>query len=217
VSPKRGTRSRKDGRNEPFSNCAANAARWGDHGAVGSYQFNFQGEPFAALVNIWNGRKWQLVSTPRPGTDSTLSAVSCVSRTACMAVGSYVDARKAGHEVALRLSGGKWRVVPMPGGVGFLVPGDPIYIVGPSSVSCSSAASCLAVGSFPAAHGPQEVADVWNGTAWRQTKPAGPATGLAAVSCTSPAFCLAVGQDANLALTESWNGHAWKLLTEPNP
>ena len=136
-----------------------------------------------------------------------------------MTVGNYSDARNHGHNVAVRWTGTSWRVLKMPGGFG-VGPAPPGTFSGPDSVSCSRASSCVAVGSFfTSASGPQgsELAVVWNGKSWRRTSPGGPPSGLVRVSCTRPAFCMAVGTDANLALTERWNGHRWQVLSESNP
>lgn len=177
--------------------------------AVGVY-----GDPTVfALANIWNGRSWRLVASPAPGGGRYLTAVSCLPRTGCMAVGSYFDTTGA-HNLAERFNHGTWQVITMPGNDATLGPG-------PASVSCSRPTSCVAVGGSGAGepHLPTVTAQVWNGTSWQSANPASPAgpAFLASVSCTSPKFCIAVGQNGNLALTERWNGHTWKQLTEANP
>jgi hypothetical protein len=181
--------------------------------AVGTYSNSFEGVPAKTFVNVWNGHRWQLHAAPAPGTDSILTSISCVRPGACMAVGNYIDASKAGHNLALRLSGGNWRVIAMPGGTG---PEDPEGINGPASISCSSATSCVAVGDDEPDLG-SEAALVWNGKSWKLTKPAPDANDLASVSCATPAFCLAVGAEANVQLTERWNGRTWTVLRETNP
>ena len=62
-----------------------------------------------------------------------------------------------------------------------------------------------------------EAALVWNGKSWKLTKAAPDANDLASVSCATPAFCLAVGAEANVQLTERWNGRSWTVLRETNP
>ena len=181
--------------------------------AVGTYSNSFEGVPAKTFVNVWNGHRWQFDAAPAPGTNSILTSISCVRPAACMAVGNYIDASKAGHNLALKLSGGKWRVVAMPGGTG---PEDPEGINGPASVSCSSATSCVAVGDDEPDLG-SEAALVWNGRSWKLTKAAPDANDLASVSCATPTFCLAVGAEANVQLTERWNGRTWTVLRETNP
>ena len=60
--------------------------------AVGSY--NNRAGRGRALVERWNGTKWSIQPTPNPASaiGSGLSAVSCPSATACMALGSSRDA-----------------------------------------------------------------------------------------------------------------------------
>jgi hypothetical protein len=149
--------------------------------------------PARTFVNVWNGHHWQLQATPAPGTNSILTSISCVRPAACMAVGNYIDASKTGHNLALELHGGKWRVIAMPGGPG---PENPEGINGLASVSCSAATSCVAVGDDEPDLG-SEGAQVWNGKSWKLTKSAPGANDLASVSCATPAFCLAVGAQAN--------------------
>ncbi|MGD0085295.1 MAG: hypothetical protein ABSD78_19215 [Acidimicrobiales bacterium] len=45
------------------------------------------------LAEAWNGTKWAVEPTPNPtgAENSGLSAVSCISATACTAVGTYVN------------------------------------------------------------------------------------------------------------------------------
>ncbi len=86
-------------------------------------------------------------------------------------------------------------------------------------LSCSSPSSCLAVGF--ANNGDSEVAEAWNGHAWRSVTPAAPAGSTFAlfegVDCTSSHMCVAVGgydQGSDfLPLAEKWNGSSWKRLT----
>jgi hypothetical protein len=81
-----------------------------------------------------------------------------------------------------------------------------------ASVSCTSAASCMAVAGG--------LGDRWNGARWSVVpirKPAartGPS--LNAVSCTAPTSCMAVGNFANKGLlAEHWNGTAWTMIPVP--
>jgi hypothetical protein len=180
--------------------------------AVGNYSNDPRGDTSFSLANVWNGRKWRLISSPAPGYYSTFSAVSCVRHGGCMAVGNDQD-QNGNHNIAMRWNGRKWRVITMPGGVGS-GPGLFLGDAGPVSVSCSRASNCMAVGTiYNRQH--DEVAVVWNGKAWRLTEPVGTAS-FAGVSCLTPRFCMAVGQEVNLTLSEIWNGRSWRLLKSPN-
>src|SRR5262249_51052316 len=91
-------------------------------------------------------------------------------------------------------NGTSWHFVPMATPTG----GQVISLNG---VSCTSASACTAVGSyFTRNAGPLNLAETWNGTAWRvPATPSPNAQGrnqLNSVSCTSPRACTAVGVDA---------------------
>ena len=101
-----------------------------------------------------------------------------------------------------------------------------------SNVSCASASTCVLV--YNANAGPQIAggtdstgaaagADIWNGTSWQATSPAGIVGELNGVSCASATNCMIVGAGIGSgsgrggALAESWNGTTWIPLTPPNP
>jgi hypothetical protein len=89
-----------------------------------------------------------------------------------------------------------------------------------AGVSCTSPASCTAVGNSVNGAGVQvALAERWNGNGWMITlnpSDAPPDSSLSGVSCT-PRGCMAVGQSNGMTLSEWWNGTAWKLLPTPNP
>jgi hypothetical protein len=101
---------------------------------------------------------------------------------------------------------------------------------GIDSVSCTSATSCTAVGSFENTSGITDtLAEAWNGTSWhKQTTPnpaadtdsaASPA--LTGVSCPVAGFCEAVGSyesgTTGVLLAETWNGTSWTIQSVPSP
>jgi hypothetical protein len=148
--------------------------------------------------------------------DSVLTAVSCTSRRACVAVGYFKN--KSGRSFALveRWNGVRWSIQSNP------ADSRPSVL---SGVSCTSATACTAVGSAPpfdAAGGVgAPLVERWDGSSWsiEATKvfAFGPGFGggLSGVSCASRAFCAAVG---NWGLPESsllgrWNGRAWSWVT----
>ena len=94
------------------------------------------------------------------------------------------------------------------------------------SVSCSSAASCTAVGNYINVSGLSvTLAEAWNGTTWQKQVTPNPAGGgspsLFGVSCPSANFCEAVGvyyvSASAFMLAEVWNGSSWKATILPNP
>ncbi len=154
------------------------------------------------LAEAWNGTSWTVEPMPEPSGGGSLSAVSCISATACMAVGKFEN----GGTLAERWSGNAWAVVTTP---------EPQKGASLSGVSCVSATTCVAVGESESGGG---LVEGWDGTRW--TVEHGPAAiPLLAVSCSSTVACMAVGQSLHAVappvLTERWNGRKW--TGEPLP
>jgi hypothetical protein len=197
--------------------------------AVGSYvkPFNPLVQPRqAALVERWNGKLWKIQRTPSPAgasplTNMSLSSVTCMSRTVCIAVGSYTDSAGTGVALAERFNGERWRIEDTPDPAG-------ATSITLSGVSCSSRMACTTVGSF-ANPATIEVtfAEAWNGTSWRIQSTRNPLSGasrgaLNGVSCTSATACTAVGSYTNTsgtqtALAEGWDGTSWRIQPTPDP
>ena len=188
------------------------------------------GSVYFTLAEAWNGSTWTVLPTPtpsNPGGGAMLNAVSCVSSTDCMAVGeSLVFNTTIGnlveHPLAESWNGTAWTTVPTPA---LAHSGATL-----SGVSCTSASSCMAVGSEGFPRNPTEftLAESWNGTAWsfvstpRPLTPGG--TALNQVSCTSAAACMAVGYfgysngfGTSLTLAEAWNGVSWRRVGTATP
>jgi hypothetical protein len=177
------------------------------------------------LAEAWNGRTWQIEPTPNESgaPNSVLSAVSCTSKSHCVAVGSSV-ASDTGPEVTLAevWDGHAWTIQSTPNPAG----ASTATLL---AVSCAVARACTAVGYSTNAltNVSTPFVEVWNGHAWTiqsTPDPAGsPFTQLGGVSCTSANACIAVGYsfgpfDATLdSLTEAWDGHAWTIQPTPNP
>jgi hypothetical protein len=166
----------------------------------------------ATLAEVWNGTAWSISTTPNPARAATsaLSGVSCLSATACTAVGYYVDP-SSGVDATLveQWNGTAWSIQypENPTGGGVL-----------SGVSCI-AGTCTAVG-----HSGQNapLAEEWTGTgsAWVIQPTVNPAAGgtLSSVSCTAAGACSAVGQSGSATLAEAeWKGTAWSIQSMPNP
>ncbi|HEX4490891.1 MAG TPA: hypothetical protein VH914_06765 [Acidimicrobiia bacterium] len=167
-----------------------------------------------ASADTWNGAEWTPSTVPGPGGYSELDGVSCVSATWCMAAGR--GSRDAFFE---RFDGSKWTLVAAP----MSLHGNAMY-----DVSCTSETHCVAVGvtfSCRTCHMATTRAETWDGEQWTATHAPpnlpGGANVLLHVSCGAPDRCLAVGQHdegaSNDPLVEQWNGHRWKLLTDPVP
>jgi hypothetical protein len=192
--------------------------------AVG-YYVNSSGTQLT-LAEQWNGTAWtiQTNSTPSGATSSSLAGVSCTSPSACTAVGYYVNSSGTQLTLAEQWDGTTWTIqtTPTPSGV---------TSSSLSGVSCTSASTCTAVGTYSTGPGTQlTLAEHWNGGTWTiQTTPnPSPATSsvLSDVSCTSATGCTAVGSyqyNTSTApvtsgmLAEQWNGGAWTVEPTPAP
>jgi len=178
------------------------------------------------LAEAWNGRTWQIESTPNPSgaPNSALFAVSCTSKSHCVAVGSSVasDGGPPGATLVEVWDGHAWTIQPTPNPTG----ASTTALLG---VSCALTTACTAVGYSTNAltNVTTSLVEVWNGDAWTiqpTSDPAGsPFSQLDGVSCTSANACVAVGYSfgpflATLeSLTEAWDGHAWTIQPTPNP
>jgi hypothetical protein len=195
--------------------------------AVGSYgNADFD---VVALGESWNGKTWTASgpSAPAGALSAALQSVSCVSPTACVAVGWYMQAN--GYPVGLAESwnGKKWTDVPLPksGGYGELF-----------TVSCISSRYCLATGvadgSAPVNSKGTPSSAVWNGKSWSFKKVPVPPKGggstatsmLQGARCLSATDCVAVGQlilgddeQYQYGFSGFWNGKTWKIVANDPP
>ena len=188
--------------------------------AVGSYLTGTTGK---TLVEHWNGSTWSIVTTPNPSgaIDASFSGVSCPGANNCYAVGSY-DNSTTGKTLVEHWNGSTWSIVATPS------PSGATY-ASLSGVSCPSATSCFAVGSYSTATTDKTFVQRWNGSSWSIVATPIPSgalfENLAGVTCTSPASCYAVGGYVSNStagftfgtLVEYWNGTSWSIVSSPNP
>lgn len=198
--------------------------------AVGQYAV---AHGFHPLVDVERHSAWSEVVVPLPAfansekPDAELSAVSCTTGTSCVAVGSVVDASGRQHALLESESGGAWRSITVPLPAGATTTDDGLV-----GVSCPTASSCVAVGSYSTATkgdvGPLVVVDA-SGTWSAVTAPLpGDADTsarddpLLAVSCRSGPDCTAVGSYASTtngeeALMETDTDGTWSDTPVPLP
>jgi hypothetical protein len=163
-----------------------------------------------SLVEHWDGRTWNLVSTPNPVGYNWLADVACVSSTDCWIAGGQGAGSTGNYNsfqdgYFLHWDGTAWRVVatPMPNG----------SHEQPISVRCLSGNECWSVGTRISASGgaPSPIAFLWNGQSWSgQPIPVPPvptpppdyrggvntSAQIIAISCPAPTMCTAVGSSA---------------------
>ena len=180
--------------------------------AVGSF-INEAGKG-ATLGERWNGSAWSRMSTVNPSgfANASLDAVSCTSRTACEAVGTQ-DNGTGAMTLAEVWNGTNWLIQPTPNPTG-------ASIRSMTSISCSTASACIAIGSVFGFGGPSAFVESWDGSAWSIQSVYG---SLSGVSCTSGTACIGVGSTidigtgAQVTLAEAWDGSQWSVQPTPNP
>jgi hypothetical protein len=114
--------------------------------AVGFYAVK-SGE-WRPLAERWNGTTWSVQEPPIIGKETDdLTAVSCTSATACVAVGRFVNNSKDERSVAEMWNGTKWTAEEpeFPAGAGRL---GELW-----GVSCVSSTVCMAGGFFETSSG----------------------------------------------------------------
>jgi hypothetical protein len=174
------------------------------------------------LVESWNGESWTLVTVPTPSGAKLMGlyGVSCVSSTACMAVGSWTANAEGLEDKPLVESwnGSAWTLKTATEPSGALHSGL-------AGVSCSSSTACMAVGGYeasPMGSGQKAMIEQWNGSGkgseWTVSTPAPTGaqwSALKGVSCDSATECTAVGAygtgSAPKTLVARWNGSEWSI------
>ena len=93
------------------------------------------------------------------------------------------------------------------------------------AVSCTSPASCVAVGIYSSRPTARTLVQAWDGASWSVVPSPSPGRGyynvLNGVSCASAVRCIAVGDydspSDNRTLVEAWDGVAWSVVPSPSP
>ena len=181
-------------------------------------------QPYGALVvqfkkNLFSYE--QKAPSPSGGTEIDLLSVSCAGKKDCIAVGSYLDSSNATNALSEQWNGKSWQLLTLPTPAGSTSSAL-------SAVSCATADSCMAVGTFTGASGTATpLAYDWDGSAWTiESSPAIPKGSSSAefsgVSCLPSIGCIAVGSYAStsspsVALAESWDGASWTVRSAAIP
>src|SRR5215472_10686948 len=163
------------------------------------------------LAEQWNGSKWRIlpIPSPRGAAWSNLFGVSCVSPSACEAVGTTASRSGALTALAERWNGSSWQIQHAPS----LAAGGQL-----NGVSCTSRSACTAVGGTPFGTPRRVLVERWNGTSWQiQSAPSPAGAFLSGVACTSSAVCTAVGGSNTGTLAERWDGTTWRTQATANP
>ncbi len=173
--------------------------------AVGHY-VNGSGTTLT-LAEQWNGSKWELRTplNPSGAVEASLHDVSCAGPSDCWSVGESKESGKEKISLVEHWNGSAWTIQSLP------EPGKSL-----TSVSCSSASWCMAIGDGL-------TTERWNGSTWlRQTASSvGESPTLKTIFCGNQSACTAVGayqSEGNaVALAEHWDGNEWTIQSTPEP
>jgi hypothetical protein len=167
------------------------------------------------------GATWRLTpspSTPSPFVIDFLNGVSCTSPTHCVAAG-FAAGPTAMESRALieTLDDGTWTITPSTD------TGSPLNEL--YGVSCSSPASCIAVGDTGTIGSQSTLIETLSGGKWRITPSPSTASSLNTLYyswCSSSSSCVATGYAMNSAgtraitLIENMDGGDWRIVPSPN-
>jgi hypothetical protein len=187
----------------------------------------------ASLIPASQPGTWTAAEAPLPANAASEPAamangagVSCPSASFCVAVGSYLDTSGGDDGLLLTWSGGEWTAAQAPLPANAAENPATAYL---DSVSCASAAFCVAVGSYADTSGNWDgMLLTWSGGEWTAAQAPVPANALGdpyqylnAVRCPSASFCAAVGTyyagQFPALQTLIWSGGAWTAAQAPLP
>jgi hypothetical protein len=165
----------------------------------------------------WDGSKWSAM--PKTPGEGTVGSVSCVSASFCVAVGGkFVSAENRYRTIGMKWDGKEWTAMTT------VEPAEYEYNVDLNDVSCTSATSCIAVGSYriDGSHF-GGLSERWDGKEWSINSVPAPEGEYASegslkdISCAGsngPSMrCMAI----NFQATWYWDGEKWTLIKSPKP
>lgn len=171
------------------------------------------------LTEILVGNTWTITSLTAPSVapNSSPSALSCVSATACFSVGNYTTTLGNSTAIAHTWNGTAWTLHEP------LVPKG-AKMTRALGVACASVAlkPCVEVGSYVQSTGTEALlAEEWNGSEWAIQEPLSPKEGknasLVSIGCELKiGTCEAVGSYVSSGgektpLIEQWKSGKWSL------
>jgi hypothetical protein len=203
---------------------------------VGQSVAGFAGGNREALAESWNGTSFSLLPAPPDAGD--LLGVSCVSASACVAVGdanvqsvaaidswngsgwtsqaaavgatelTAISCATATDCMALGVNEANGAIAEFFNGTSWTLEPLPAK-ANPIAIDCPTVTRCIAVGTG--------TIDYWNGTTWSAQSGVSSREQLDAVSCLTASSCMAVGDQAARMLAEYWNGNRWTAQRPPIP
>ena len=194
--------------------------------ALGSYADSITNNQ--GFFETQSGGTWTPTEAPLPANDAVekegaINVVTCPETGSCVAAGFYTDTSGVGQGLIETRSRGTWTASEAP----TLANASGISLV---SVACSSAASCVAVGSFSDTTGNfSGLIETRSHGTWTPSAaplPANvaldPQAGLGAISCAGKRSCVAVGDYHDTGgtlqgLIEMSSGGTWTTSEAPLP
>jgi hypothetical protein len=182
--------------------------------------------PEQALIDHWNGSRWQLVPGP-PKNRYGLSGVAALSAKNVWAVGETGVSTPTGgglRTLTIHWNGKAWKRVPSPNPTTSMT-SSANFNDTLAAVAGSSARDVWAVGQYyvtaNGTRGSRSLVLHWDGSSWKQVLTPDPltpghASSLNGVAAPSARGVWAVGsvnrRGAGHALTEFWNGARWRIV-----
>jgi hypothetical protein len=165
------------------------------------------------LAEEWNGKSATIEPTANPvgGVSIVLRGVSCASSSVCFAVGSYYQ-NYVGSKILERFNhiNRSWATQPAPS-----PPGATNLVL--NGVSCASATSCIAVGSYYNASFVQlPFVEAWNGSTWAIQSAAIPTGSQGSELDADTDFLSSVSVPHGAIVGYSVNGAFFHALVEHN-
>ncbi len=215
-----------------FSVTCSNAS---DCWAVGD-DLDGQQNPLNGIIYHWDGSQWSQSATAASGQAfDQFASVACSSSSDCWAVGyagpdqlqynflpGVAPSVVGAAALVEHWDGTDWSIVPTPAA-------SPPLGQDLTSVTCSDASDCWAVGSTMDASGNPSASLVehWDGSAWTITPsldPLTPANILTSVTCLDASSCWATGATNTASgqnttptpYVENWDGSSWSVEPSPN-
>ncbi len=163
-----------------------------------------------ATAYRWTGSAMRRLSVPAPAHSrgAQLGGVSCASATSCVAVGNYTGAGGRSLPYSATWTSGSWKIRTARSIRG---KGTTTF----EAVSCTSPASCVAVG-VAVRPGSTAFAERYAAGAWSVLRIAPRRrSAFYSVSCPAASACVAAGQSGTRSLIERWNGTRWLAQAVP--
>jgi hypothetical protein len=183
---------------------------------VGGNAVSGNGATAVSLLAAWNGKAFvpQQVAEPAGHGFDFINDVSCTSPGHCAAAGESITSGNALFGFAEVWNGKAWTVTKWTG-----AKGSSFAVV--FGMSCTSAASCVAVGVQGTAKSQVAASLTWNGAHWAAVAVPSAGKGLVSdfegVSCPKAGACVSIGEygaptaPSGKPLAGNWNGKAWTL------